>query len=217
MSFQGRDNNISSDPTFFSRIKAYKLQMEINLGANAFEKLRYSFPELSLPSLKVLRNEMQGLSGVETALYDCCANSCMCFTGAHADLVECHYCGTNRYRKDGVTPVKQFQYVPFLPQIKAMYAGRESAAAMRYRSDHEDDNIHDAHGTISDIYGSELYQQLRTQPVVVDNHILPYNYFSDPRDVLLISLTDGFQLFKRGKHTAWPLLFINANLNPKTG
>ncbi|KAG8965488.1 hypothetical protein FRC00_001652 [Tulasnella sp. 408] len=28
-------------------------------------------------------------------------------------------------------------------------------------------------------------------------------------------MTDSFQLFKKGKHTAWPLLFVNNNLDPK--
>ncbi|KAG8961974.1 hypothetical protein FRC05_005650 [Tulasnella sp. 425] len=40
------------------------------------------------------------------------------------------------------------------------------------------------------------------------------SYFQDPRDVFLTSLTDGFQLFKRSRHTAWPLLFLNNNLSP---
>lgn len=191
--------------------------MEINIGANSFEKLRHTFPNLGLPSLKVLRKEMSALAGIHVTRHDCCPNSCMAYTGPYATLKNCTYCNTPRYRSDGVSPIKQFHYLPLIPQTKALYAGASSAAAMKYRSEHENDNIDDLGGTISDIYDSELYRWLRTQDVVVNGRTHPYKYFSDPHDVLLIALTDGFQLFKRGKHTAWPLLFINGNLDPAGG
>lgn len=49
---------------------------------------------------------------------------------------------------------------------------------------------------------------------MVNGEVLPHKYFEFPRDVLLVGLTDGFQLFKRGKATAWPLVYINCNLAP---
>lgn len=50
--------------------------------------------------------------------------------------------------------------------------------------------------------------------IVINGKVLPNKYFEDPRNVLLVGLTDGFQLFKRGKHTAWPIIFLNSNLSP---
>ncbi|KAG8959182.1 hypothetical protein FRC05_007984, partial [Tulasnella sp. 425] len=38
-------------------IKTYKLQMEVNLGANAYQKFRATFSNLELPSLKTLRHK----------------------------------------------------------------------------------------------------------------------------------------------------------------
>lgn len=78
----------------------------------------------------------------------------------------------------------------------------------------QDRNTHKLSNPIEDIYDSHLYRTLRDKYVVVNGHELPVKYFEDPRDVLLTSLTDGFQLFKRGKHTAWPLVFLNNNLSP---
>ncbi|KAG8902415.1 hypothetical protein FRB99_004502, partial [Tulasnella sp. 403] len=43
---------------------------------------------------------------------------------------------------------------------------------------------------------------------------MPAKFFADPHDILLICMTNGFQVFCCGKYTAWPLLFINANLPP---
>lgn len=85
---------------------------------------------------------------------------------------------------------------------------------MRYRAMHEFDNWLKEDGSITDIYDSELYRNLRESQIEVNGHILPQRYFEDPRDVLLTGMTDGFQLFRRGKHTAWPLLFVNNNLSP---
>jgi hypothetical protein len=200
-------------PTF-DEILAFKLQIDSNMGANNFDRFRIHFPQLGLPSLHNVCKDMQRLSGLTTRLYDCCRNSCVCFSGPHAELDACPYCDSPRYRAGTATPVKQFQHIPLIPQLKALYGGRHMAEAMLYRSKHHDNNTNDAAGTMDDIYDSALYRALRKTPVVVNGCILPYTYFSQPRDALLLVLTDGFQVFKRGKHTSWPLMFVNCNLNP---
>lgn len=196
-------------------IKVFKLQMEVNLGANAYQKIRATLSDnVNLPSLGTLHREMYDLCGLNPTLYDCCISSCMCYVGPYADLQSCIYCHHPRLKPDG-HPYNQFHYLPLIPQIKALYAGKTSAKAMRYRSLHEFDNWLKHDGTITDIYDSELYHSLRESEIEVNGHILPNHYLEDPRDVLLTGLTDGFQLFRRGKHTAWPLLFINNNLSPQ--
>lgn len=111
-------------------------------------------------------------------------------------------------------PVQEFQVIPLLQQAKALYAGYATAKAMRYRSEHANDNVDDPLGTMDDIYDSELYRKLAESNVVVAGRLLPHKYFQDPRDVLLIGQTDGFRIFKRSKQTCWPLIYINANLDP---
>ncbi|KIO25358.1 hypothetical protein M407DRAFT_44432, partial [Tulasnella calospora MUT 4182] len=180
----------------WTSIKTFKLQMEVNLGANAYQKFRATFDTLGLPSLTSLRQEMYDLCGLEPELYDCCKNSCMCFVGPYANLTSCRYCQHERFKPDG-QPFNRFHYVPLIPQIKALYAGPVSANAMRYRSMHEFDNFLDPTHRITDIYDSLLYRELRVSQIAVNGQTLPNLYFEDPRDVLLTGLTDGFQLFRR--------------------
>lgn len=188
--------------------------MEINLGHNSFHKLRRTFPELPLPSLKVLRREMKQLSdGLSFVLYDMCISSCMAFTGKFSALSRCMYCRHPRHRPNG-KPYKQFHYLPFLPQVQSLYANATSAQRMRYRAKHQDDNLHRADERISDVYDSKLYRILRQSNVIADGRLLNHKYFSDPRDVFVTCLTDGFQVFKRAKHTAWPIILLNMNLDP---
>ncbi|KIO19497.1 hypothetical protein M407DRAFT_82724, partial [Tulasnella calospora MUT 4182] len=177
-------------------LKAFKFLLETNLGANAYLKLRQTCKGLDIPSLKVLRRHMHSLSGIEPVLYDCCANSCMCFAGPHAEKMFCDHCRTPRYLPNG-KPANQFHYLPIIPQIHALYAGINSARKMRYRHDNQDSNLHKLGEPIEDIYDSQLYRTLRNTYVSVNGCELPVKYFEDPRHVLLTSLTDGFQLFKR--------------------
>lgn len=209
----GAREGLPLESSAWASVKTYKLQMEVNLGSNAYQKIRATFDDLNLPSIKALRHEMHNLCGLEPILYDCCKNSCLCFVGPYADLNDCPYCNHGRFKPDG-RPYNQFHYLPLIPQVRALYASTISSRDMRYRSIHELDNYLDAENTISDIYDSSLYRELRQSNITVNGHVLPQHYFDDPRDVLLTGLTDGFQLFRRGKHTAWPLLFINNNLAP---
>lgn len=187
--------------------------MEINLGHNAFHKLRCTFPELPLPSLKVLWREMKSLSGLSFTLFDMCINSCMLFAGKYSLLSRCMYCHHPR-RRPNKRPYKQFHYLPFTPQVQALYANTNSARMMRYRHEHHDDNTYRDDGRISDVYDSVLYRKLRESHVVVNGKRLDHRFFSGPRDVFLTCMTDGFQVFKRAKQTAWPILLVNMNLDP---
>lgn len=191
----------------------YKLQMEINLGHNAYHKLRFTFPELNIPSLKSLRREMNDLSGLSFIPYDMCANSCMLYAGPHSTRTHCLFCRQSRFRRNS-KPFKQFFYLPFIPQVQSLYSNTESARMMRYRDENHRVNAHRADGRVSDIYDSSLYRSLWRSPVVVDGEQTGHRYFDDPRDVLLVCMTDGFQVFKRAQHTSWPLILVNMNLDP---
>lgn len=197
----------------YQMVKAFKLQLETNLGSNSFAKWVRTFPELDLPSVKIIRRQMRRLSGLVSIRYDCCRNVCICFYGPYAHLQICPTCQQPRYDAKG-RPVHQFHYIPIIPQLCALYAGKTSALAMLYRSRHHKEVLADAQKHIDDIYDADHYQWLLTQNVVVDGVEFPYKYLSDPRDVLLVGLTDGFQLWKRSEKTSWPLLFLNGNLDP---
>jgi hypothetical protein len=70
-------------------------------------------------------------------------------------------------------------------------------------------------GVIDDIFDAENYRRLRTTPVNEGN---PYHFFDNPEDIALGLSTDGFTLFKRrrrGLSTAWPIILVNYNLDPR--
>ncbi|KIO28971.1 hypothetical protein M407DRAFT_71182 [Tulasnella calospora MUT 4182] len=103
---------------------------------------------------------MRALSGLSFVLYDMCNNSCMLFAGKYASLSRCTYCRHPRFRSNK-KPFKQFHYLPFIPQVQALYSNTISAKTMRYRHDHHDDNTFREDGRISDVYDSVLYRNLR--------------------------------------------------------
>lgn len=184
--------------------------MSTGIGQNTYEEHNNFFPEFLLPSMKKCRRVVRDLSGITTTLIDCCPNSCMAFTGLFEDDTHCFHCRSPRFSAAG-TPLLRFQYISLISILKSKYSGKISARAMRYRSLHDHDS---EPGHIQDVYDSEIYMRLCQTHVVANGETLPFKYFSDPREVLLGIGTDGFNFFKRGSYTAWPLLLVNYNLPP---
>ena len=68
-----------------------------------------------------------------------------------------------------------------------------------------------------DVFSGSHYQGLLLEQVNVDNVTCSHKYFSDPRDIALGLLMDGFQAFCQvhgGSTTCWPIIAINFNLPP---
>ena len=68
-----------------------------------------------------------------------------------------------------------------------------------------------------DVFSGSHYQSLLLEQVIIDNVACSHKYFSDPRDVALGLLTDGFQVFCQacgGSATCWLIITINFNLPP---
>jgi len=66
----------------------------------------------------------------------------------------------------------------------------------------------------TDVFDSTHYRDLLHSKVTVDGKEIPYNFFSDSRDIALGLSTDGFAPFKKRKQTTWPFIFVNYNLPP---
>lgn len=190
-------------------LRAYSLKIEEHLTDKVFNKLRYVFPSAGLESLKVANRHIQLLSGFQPVRYDCCPNSCICYTGPYEDLTKCPKCRTNRFRSDGRAE-KYFEYLPVIPRIRAMAANSSLAQQMRYRA-HE--YKYDS-AKVTDIFDGAHYRSLLETFVTVGDDQLPFWFFADPRDIALGLSTDGFAPFKRRKKTAWPLILFNYNLPP---
>ncbi|KIJ42790.1 hypothetical protein M422DRAFT_106994, partial [Sphaerobolus stellatus SS14] len=172
----------------FEALRAFAYQSEVRLTSRAYEKLRHTWPELKIDSPKVLRQRIRNLSGLSPVNYDCCVNSCCAFTGHLSDLTQCPHCNEDRFEANGRISHKQFQYIPLKPQLQKLYTSHKS------RHEHQPDKI-------CDFYDSQVYRELLDKYVEVLDCVLPHKYFGDERDLALLVLTDGFQIFRKRKYT----------------
>ena len=200
--------NLSPDD--MSSIRAHNYKVSTNLGAKAYEKLPRAFPELShLPSLQRLRSRITFLSGIKHVNYDCCKQSCCCFTGPYAELTTCPFCTEPRFDASG-HPRNVFSYIPLIPRLVNSYNDPQMKAQRMYRSEFQSEP-----GVMRDVFDSEHYKHLCQTYVTIGGDQLPYRFFSQPSDIALGISTDGFGPFKRRKQTCWPLIGIDYNLPPE--
>ncbi len=140
--------------------------------------------------------------------YDCCPNSCCCYTGAYEKLKDCPYCREKCYRADG-KPRKQFMYMPLIPHLVTFASNPDMAKQMHYRSEHEH-----TPGIVTDIFDGSQYRNLCMRKIHINGTAFARRYFEDLRDIALSLSTDGFAPHKHHKSTAWPLILFNYNLPP---
>ena len=191
-------------------ICAHNYKVSTNLGARSYVKLPRAFPSLrNLPSLKLLRSRLKFLSGVMPVLYDCCINSCCCYTGPYVELTQCPYCGELRRTQSG-RPRKTFMYVPIIPHLVNLYRNATVANTLQYRHDYKAKP-----DGVADVFDSEHYQHLHRTEVTIQGIPIGHKFFSQPTDIALGLSTDGFGPFKCRKQTCWPLLLYIYNFPPK--
>jgi hypothetical protein len=68
---------------------------------------------------------VDSITHIKSVAYDCCINSCMCFTGKYAALQVCKYC--NKPRRDNKKPFKTFSYIPIIPRLMLQYSDASPA------------------------------------------------------------------------------------------
>jgi hypothetical protein len=191
-------------------IRAHNYRVNTNLGSIAYAMLPRAFPVLNdLPSLKRLRTRIKYLSDVAAVRYDCCINSCCCYTGPYAELTKCPYCGEDRLSVSGVTR-NIFFYVPLIPRLVNLYQNPEIAETLRYRHNYKSES-----GIIGDVFDGDHYRRLCKTEVTIDGIPIGHKFFSQPTDIALGLSTDGFGPFKRRKHTCWPIILFIYNFPPE--
>jgi hypothetical protein len=196
-------------PAEFDTICGFDFQHKFKMPSTLHAGFRAYYPEIGWDSLKVMRKEMRILSELDAKLYDCCKDSCCAFVGPHKDKDRCPYCQSNRYDSSGKS-INQYEYIPLIPRLQAMYASKKSAQRRRYRAEGHKAEF----GKIKDYIDGDLYKSACRRRVKVGGRTLDHNHFSDPRDVGLLLLSDGFRIFKKGRHSAWASMAINLNLPP---
>jgi hypothetical protein len=190
--------------------RAFSYKVQTHTTDRDFAKLPYAFPSDSpLPGLDGVRARVSFLAGFKPEQYDCCINSCCCFTGSHESLDNCPYCNEARRTANG-KPRKKFTYIPLIPRLLAFFRNREFAKQMLYRSTFKSNPE-----LVCDVFDGTHYQELLGQRVEIDGTEQSHNYFSDPRDIAAGISTDGFALWKKRKTTSWPIILFNFNLPPE--
>lgn len=192
-------------------IRAFNYKVDTLLTGRAYDKLSLAFPDLaSIASIYRLQRRMEFLSGIKVDKYDCCVNSCMCYTRQYSKLKRCPFCHEPRRDRNG-KPRKIFQYIPLIPRLVALYANAEHSEKLQsYRADFEPNP-----NCVTDVFDGTHYDDLRKSYVTVNGKTLNHKFFSDRRDIALGISFDGFAPFKRRKNTSWPILIFNYNLPPE--
>ena len=90
-----------------------------------------------------------------------------------------------------------------------MLANATHATKMCYQAEY----VHKP-SIIKDVFDGSHYQTLLDTPIPI-NSSNPFFFFSDPCDITLSLLTDGFSLFKQCDKTCWLIILFNYNLSPK--
>lgn len=193
-------------------LRHFAYKVEHNLTERAFNDLPIAFPGNDIGSWKVTSGHVQRLSGFQPVRYDCCPDSCVCYTGPYEKKHECPVCGKPRYKPNSTEPQSYFAYLPIIPRLRAMVANPRLAKEMRYRSQFEDER---QEGIMQDIFDGELYKSLLKKFITIGDKTLPFYHFADPRDIALGLSTDGVAVFKKRSKTCWPILLFDYNLPPE--
>jgi len=181
---------------------------------NIYNRIRYLFSHrITLDTIYNLHKRMAELSRVTESIYDCCINSCCCFTGQFSTDNSCCYCGEARFDSGGKGR-QQFCYLPLTARLKGFFLNQKTLDLMDYRSTytHSDD-------TISDVFDGVHYQELLHEEVKINGVMQGHRFFSEPCDLALGIMTDGFQIFKHvrnGSQTCWPIIMLNFNVPPES-
>jgi hypothetical protein len=194
-------------------IRAFAFKVKHNLSEEVFDELPVAFPSVDLPSLHQVKSRVAFLSGFNATAYDCCLNSCVCYTGPYKDLQKCPKCDEPRFKANG-RPRQRFQYIPIIPRLQKMMANRKAAESMKYRGYDHPKWKEENNDQTSDIFDGAHYQGLLGKHVDVDGNLQSHTFFSDPRDIALGFGTDGFSPYDHRKATTWPLFIFNYNLPP---
>lgn len=174
-----------------------------------FRQLQYTFNELQLDSEWKAIRRFAMLTEVEPVLYDCCINSCMCYTGKFHHDKSCRFCGAPRDL--GGKAQRQFSYIPIIPRLQGYFQSLSKIKALDYRNRYTHNPT-----TINDVFDGMHYQNLLKTKVRIDGHEQDYCYFNGPFDIAFSFCCDGYLLYKRRRNgpSATPLVVQIYNLPP---
>jgi len=185
--------NIDPNPDILAFVELARLQSKGKLSRETYEQLRHILRALKveLPSLRRSESKLRQLTKIHPKLVDCCANSCLAYTGTFEQVRICPHCNESRYSASG-KPRKQFLYVPIADRLVLQYRDASRARILKsyrqmYSNPSEDSDGH----KLRDVFDGALYQEY---------HLRELKTFRDPHDIALHLSLDGVQLTNIKNH-----------------
>ena len=198
-------------------IKAMALKIGNQLTRKAYKGVqKLTQGRMEIASEYVAGRILECVSKLSVQIYDCCVNSCICFTGEFEPLTTCPLCGEPRH-DERKKARNRFRYIPIMPRLQSMFQDRHTIQMLLYRLQREV-----GPDRIEDVWDSKILQELLDRNVVIDGHVQEYCYGELDTDVFLAFTCDGISIHKgigaqrsQTEYTCFPLELIILNLPPE--
>ncbi|KAF9222268.1 hypothetical protein BS17DRAFT_796538 [Gyrodon lividus] len=152
------------------------------------------------PLLSQVKDIVTILSGIEPAIDDMCAKSCMAFTGPFVDFNHCAECGESHWKTDAHGE----------PQLQAMFRDLVKAKEMRYRQEYMN-KIFQAltcNQGVQEMYG-DIFDGLNYLEAVMAGEIKEDN-------ITIMFSIDGAQLYRNKASDCWMSIWVILDRSPDT-
>lgn len=210
-------------PKWKETLKYVQWKIHGNVSDTAYEALHRLLSESGVKIFRIKRTRRYLTHSLNLPIRhtDCCVNHHMAFNASERHRSKCMQCGASRFKDDHpqdndhyfpsrlsyskLSPKATYPYIPLIPRLKVLAAGKTSAAAMRYPSNLRNNPWEGGNG-IRDIWEGAMMKRWVNK-----------GYFDDERTVALHFSADGVQTFKtstKSKDMVWPFLIMNLNLPP---
>jgi len=197
-------------------LQAAAFRVTNGLTRVAFNGLRkFTRDRMNLDSEYVADKTLARSSELAFQIYDCCVQSCICFTGEFEDVMICPICEEPRYdqRKKARN---RFRYIPIIPRLQAMFKDPNIIDLLLHRVRRESDpNI------IEDVLDGGVIWRLLDSNVEIDGDKQQYRYGEFETDIFLAFTCDGVSVHKglgarrsKMQYSCFPMEIIILNLSP---
>ncbi|KAL8133946.1 hypothetical protein AgCh_009131 [Apium graveolens] len=176
--------------------------------------LKEVVPDINVPStFNLAKNIIKDL-GLDYKKIDACLNDCILYSGDNKDRVCCKTCGVSRWKgveqgqeqeldvNSSRIPAKVMRFFPLIPRLQRLYMFKDFAKKMVW---HAVERKKD--GKLRHPADGEAWKTMDPK----------YPEFSsEPRNVILGIVTDGFNPFRKmsATYSTWPIVVVNYNLPP---
>ena len=159
---------------------------------------------------------LERASKLSVEIYDCCVNSCICFTGGLELLTTRPLCGEPRHDQRRKTR-NRFRCIPIIPRLQSMFRDSHTAQMFLYRLQREVDP-----DRIEDVWDSMVLQELLNTNVAIEGQAREYRYGELDTNVFLAFPCDGISIHKGigarrslTEYACFPLEVIVISLPPE--